>query len=279
MAIDADAVWNHSFPAIEQTYTARDVVLYALGIGLGQDPLDQGDLDYLIETRTSVLPTFAATLASPGLWIRDPVFGVDFARLVHAEQAMVFHHALPPKTTVVATPRVSALHDRGAGRGAVLVVERDITDVSSGTRYATARQTLLLRGDGGFGGPPTPASRTATPPERVPDAAANIPVSPRAALIYRLSGDWNPLHCDPDFAADAGFARPILHGLASYGMAAHATMRAFDADLASFTCRFAGVVYPGDELAFSFWREGEIVLFTASSAGRTVLDRGVATLR
>lgn len=279
MPLNADALRAHRFGRRAQSYVARDAILYALGVGLGQDPLDQADLDFLIETRGKVLPTFAATLASPGMWIRDPAFGVDFARLVHAEQSMRFDRPLPPEASVMAEPRVAGLYDRGVGKGAVLIVERDIADTETGERYATARQTLLLRGDGGFGGAAPPPGDAGGAPERKADCTLKVEVSPRAALIYRLAGDWNPLHCDPEFAARAGFPRPILHGLATYGMAGRAAMRAFDADIAALSCRFAGVVYPGDALRFAFWRDGDEVRFVATCAERMVLDRGFATLR
>jgi acyl dehydratase len=278
MPINAQALIDHRFEPINQSYTARDTILYALGLGLGSDPLDDDDLDYLLEPRGKVLPSFAATLGSPGMWIRDPRFGVDFERLVHAEQWMTFASALPAEGHVAATPRIAGLFDRGEGRGAVLVVERDILDAKKGGHIATARQTLLLRGDGGFGGEPPPTPIAEGGGDTV-DCEVNVQVSRRAALIYQLSGDWNPLHSDPVFAARAGFARPILHGLASYGIAGRAAMRAFGADLAVLSCRFAGVVYPGDLLRFRFRRRGDSVSFVAGVDERIVLDRGLATLR
>ena len=275
--MNANALRGHRFERLEQSYAPDQTILYALGLGLGLDPLDQRDLDYLIESRAKILPTFAATLASPGMWIRDPAFGVDFARLVHAEQAMDFHHPLPPSASVVATPHITRLYDRGPGRGAVVIVEREIADATSEVVYASARQTLLLRGDGGFGGPPPPTDVPSSP-GRAADDELVVRVSPRAALLYRLSGDRNPLHCDPNVAAQAGFERPILHGLATYGMVGTALMRVFDADLLSLRCRFAGVVYPGDQICFRFWQSRDEVVFTASVGDRVVLDRGVASL-
>lgn len=279
MAIQADTLLHHRFDTITQTYAPRDTILYALGIGLGADPLDEGDLDYLLEARARVLPSFAVTLASPGMWIRDPAFGVDFARLVHVEQEALFHCPLPPSGTVTARPRVAGLYDRGAGKGAVLVVEREIVDPDNpGSPYATIRQTLLLRGDGGFGGSPPPAVAVAAPPDRLADHQLAVPISPRAALIYRLVADLNPLHADPAFARKAGFERPILHGLASYGMAGRAVMRATGHGLASLSCRFAGIVMPGDIMTLSLWREGKDAYFQAHVGDRLVLDRGFARL-
>jgi acyl dehydratase len=274
MALDAERLLSHQFSPIRQSYDQRDAILYALGVGLGQNPTDEADLDFLLETRLRVLPSFAVTLSSPGMWIRDPAFGVDFAKLVHAEQQAIFHRPLPEKGDVVATPRVAALWDRGEGRGAVLVVERTVSDAETGDAYATVRQTLLLRGDGGFGGPPQPhAAPLAARGE--PDHIVDVATSPRAALIYRLSGDWNPLHADPAAAARAGFSRPILHGLASYGIAAHAVAVAAGGTVAEIACRFSGVVMPGDTMSFRIWQiADQEFAFEAMVAERKVLDRG-----
>lgn len=277
MPFDHERLLAHRFPTVRQSYDRRDTILYALGIGLGHDPLDEYDLDYLLETRGAVLPAFVVTLASPGMWIRDPAFGVDFAKLVHSAQAVSFERSLPSSATVVSTPRIASIHDRGEGRGALVVLERDVTDADSGERYAQIEQTLLLRGDGGFNGkaPPTPPIHLI--PDRIPDLLTDHPVSPRAALIYRLSGDWNPLHADPAAASAAGFERPILHGLASIGWASYALERLSGRKLASIGCRFSGTVIPGDTLSLSAWLADDSALFSASTASRPALDRGVAT--
>jgi acyl dehydratase len=278
MAIQPGVILAHRFDTLYQSYTERDAILYALGLGLGADPIDAADLTYLIETELQVLPTMGVTLASPGMWIRDPKFGVDFAKLVHSAQATVFHRDLPPRGSVKATPDIVSLSDRGKGKGAVIEIERTVEDANTGVAYCTALQTLLLRGDGGFGG--KPPLRDDRPPtfDRAPDRVVRFKTSPRAALIYRLSGDLNPLHADPDFASRAGFARPILHGLASYGIAAHVLARAARRKLASIQCRFSGVVFPGDELVFSIWNDGDQISFVAKVDGRTVLDRGRAII-
>lgn len=279
MPLNAQRLLDHDFTPITQHYTPRDAILYALGLGLGSDPLDEDDLRYLIETRLSVLPSFAVTLASPGMWIRDPGFNVDFVKLVHAEQDATFHTPLPLETSVTAKPVVESLTDRGEGKGALLVVRRDIRDAGSDTLYATIRQTLLLRGDGGFGGPPPAPTAVHPLPDRAADHSISIPISSRAALIYRLSGDWNPLHSDPATARMAGFDRPILHGLASYGIAGYAVMRATGMTLSQLSMRFCGVVIPGQTMIVSVWHDGSNALFEAHVGERRVLDRGYATLR
>jgi acyl dehydratase len=278
MAIQPERLLNHRFAEIEHRYERRDAILYALGLGLGADPCNRGDLRYLFETDLVVLPTFAVTLASPGMWIAAPEFGVDFVKLVHAEQAARFHVPLSPAAEVVGRAKVIALHDRGPGRGAVLVLERSISS-PTGILYCTLQQTLLLRGDGGYGGAAPPATPSLIP-DRPADADVTVQVSPRAALIYRLSGDRNPLHVDPDAARRAGFDRPILHGLASYGMAAIAAADASGrtpVEVTALQCRFSGVVFPGDLLAFKIWRGEGKALFQAFVGDRKVLDQGLVS--
>lgn len=278
MPLQPDRLLDHRFGEISQSYSPRDAILYALGVGLGHDPCDREDLGYLLENNLRILPTFAATLGSPGMWTAAPEFGVDYAKLVHYEQAARFHDTLPPSAAVVARARVVSLADRGVGRGAILVVEREIREATGRAHYCTLQQTLLLRGDGGYGGPP-PAHAPSPIPDRAPDLTARMPTSPRAALIYRLSGDRNPLHADPEFAKRAGFERPILHGLASYAIAAVAVARARghspDA-VRALQCRFTGVVFPGDVIGFRIWDDGARSIFQAFVGDRKVLDQGVA---
>ena len=271
------AIFAYDFGSPQESYTARDAILYALGIGLGHDPLDRQGLRFLDERDLAVLPTFAVTRCTPGMWIRDPALGVDFGTLVHAAQWATFPNTLPPQANVRGEAEVVSLTDRGAGKGAVLVLERRILDAQSGALYCRLRQTLLLRGDGGFGGKPD-KRRDAPLPDSGPDGVLSYPTSPRAALIYRLSGDWNPLHLDPDFAARAGFERPILHGLASYGIAGVAVSRALGRDpatVAQLACRFSGVVMPGDVLEFRVWNSAaDAARFSAHVGDRKVLDNG-----
>lgn len=280
MAFDPDRLRNRRFEPIRHSYSERDAILYALGVGLPQDALAAAELDFLVEDRLKVLPTFAVTLASPGMWVRDPDLGIDWVKLLHAAQAATFHRPLPPKADVVGEARVKSLHDRGADKGSVCILERTIRDADSGVTYCTLEQTIFLRGNGGFGGDPAPRSPLPAMPDRVPDAVASVATSQRAALIYRLSGDLNPLHADPDVARKAGFPKPILHGLASYGTAGAIVLRHFcDGDpvrLKSLSLRFAGIVMPGDVLDIAMWREGDTVLFTVKVGDRTVIDQGVA---
>lgn len=280
MAIRPDLLLAHRFADISHKYAARDAILYALGVGLGGDPLDADDLGFLLEDRLQVLPTFAVTLSALGMWIRTPEFGVDFSKLVHFEQAASFHAPLPPTAEVVGKARIVSLTDRGEGRGAVVVLEREIRDAKAGTLYCTLQQTLLLRGDGGFGGPPAPLTPSIIP-EREAEARASFPVDLRAALIYRLSGDRNPLHSDPEAARRGGFDRPILHGLASYAISGVVISRALGESptrVSALRCRFSGVVFPGDTIDFRIWREGAGAAFQAFVGERKVMDQGFAAL-
>ncbi|RJF89409.1 3-alpha,7-alpha,12-alpha-trihydroxy-5-beta-cholest-24-enoyl-CoA hydratase [Oleomonas cavernae] len=282
MAIDSQQLLSWRFPQVAQHYSKHDAILYALGVGLGADPLDPTELAFLLESGLRVLPTMAVTLSTLGMWVREPALGIDWVRLVHSAQDATFHAPLPGHGDVVADARIVSVADRGAGKGAVVTLERLIKDAATQVPYCTVTQTLLLRGDGGFGGPPPAPAATPALPSRTPDVTLAIQTSPRAALIYRLSGDLNPLHADPAVAAKAGFARPILHGLASYGMAGWAVLRAFGggepAALRRLAVRFAGIVLPGDRLDFRLWLEGAQVLFAARVGDRTVLDQGVAEL-
>jgi len=271
------------FAPIAHAYDERDTRLYALGVGLGHDPLDAGQLHYVYGgpegESLRALPTMANVLAYPGFWAREPDTGIDWRRLVHAEQEIVLHQPLPARGRVVGLNRIAALWDRGEGKGAFLQQEREVRDAATDALVATVRQLSLLRGDGGFGpggsegAPPAPH----TIPERALDAVCDLPTLPQAALIYRLSGDYNPLHADPAVARAAGFERPILHGMATMGVAAHAVLRALldydDSRFAAMRVRFTAPALPGDTLRTELWVDGKVV-----SLRTTALERGAVVL-
>ncbi len=293
MPLDYHALKSAPIAEVEHRYDARDTILYALGVGLGADPLDAGQLRYLLEPDLVALPTFATVLAYPFMWFDDPRWGVDGARLLHASHALRMHAPLPAAGAVFGRTRATVVSDKGAARGALIVLERTLSDGPRGAPIATQTMTLMARGDGGFsaregngppGGDAFPAPRAA-PPEGPPDAVVELATLPQAALIYRLVADPNPLHADPAFARAAGFDRPILHGLCAYGMAGHAILRAYlgmDASrLRAIALRFAAPVFPGDALRFELRRTGDTVRFRATVPGRgdrVVLDGGEAEL-
>jgi acyl dehydratase len=288
--LNYQAVKNWDFGDIVQSYNRRDTILYALGVGLGGNPLDPGQLRYVYEKDLCALPTMVAVLGSPGFWWRDPRAGADWMKLVHGEQHVRLFHMLPPEGAVVARNRVLSLTDKGAGKGAIAAIRRDIFDQASGTQLAECTQVAFLRGDGGFSAStgvsdPGPEPMPAVP-NRLADIEVDLPILEQAALIYRLSGDYNVLHADPEVARAAGFPRPILHGLCTFGMGAHALLReccGYDAGrLVRLSVRFTAPVYPGETLRFQIWKEGETLLrLRARVVVRdvTVLDNGLIELR
>jgi acyl dehydratase len=282
-----DRIKSWAFPDVVQTYDRRDTLLYALGIGLGSDPLDPGQLRYTFEQpKLDAVPSMATILAYQGFWMQKPEAEVDWKRVVHAEQVITLHTPLPPAATVVGRNRVNAVVDKGPGKGVIIYQERAITDQATGTLLATSEESNFCRGDGGLDRSdeqPPPAGPEA--PERAPDAAWDYPTLPQAALLYRLSGDWNPLHASPDIAQEVGFERPILHGLASFGVATHAVLRTYcdydPAALKRIGLRFSSPVYPGETLRTELWREDGDVFFRTLALERdvAVLTRGHAKLR
>lgn len=285
MAIDYDRLLNRPFPRVEQHYTERDTILYALGVGLCMDPLHREQLPFVYELGAEplrALPTMAAVLAGPGFWVREPDTGVDWVKVLHGEQDMVFHRPLPPAGTVAAQTRVISLVDKGEGRGALIITERQGVDAAGGEPLFTVRQTIFARGDGGFGRSTGPAPAPHPVPERPPDDVCDLPTLPSSALIYRLSGDPNPLHADPDVAAKAGYPRPILHGLCTLGVAGHALLKTccgYDpARFKSMKVRFTAPVFPGETIRTEMWRDGEVVSFRARVLERdaVVINNGRA---
>ncbi|MEO8298201.1 MAG: MaoC/PaaZ C-terminal domain-containing protein [Burkholderiales bacterium] len=276
-------------PPVRHAYTAKDTILYALGVGVGQDPLDAGQLRLTYETDLAALPTMTAVLATPGPWLRERTeLGVDFLKLVHGEQAITLFEPLPVAGTLVGTTRVTRVVDKGEGKGAVLHVEKDLVDEASGRRVALVEAVYFLRGNGGFsknGGGDEAAPAAPATPESAPDLVLDLATRPETALLYRLSGDYNPLHADPAVAAKAGFARPILHGLASLGVACHGIVKSFcDYDptrLKSIRTRLSSPVYPGETIRLECWRVGPgEVAFRGRVVERdvVVLTNGRATL-
>lgn len=259
--LNYDAVKAWPFQELRQTVTPRDAMLYALGIGLGADPMDRGQLRFTTEKDLQVVPTLAAVLCTPGMWMRDPRSGIDYVKIVHGEQDVTVHRPLPTEGAVRATSRVLSITDKGAGKGATIEMQRELLGPGD-ELLATVRQVTFARGEGGYSeqGGRSDEAPMALPavPERAPDAEVVLSSRPEAALVYRLSGDYNPLHSDPDVAAKAGFPRPILHGLCTYGMATHAVLRQYcDYDgsrLKRMAVRFSSPVFPGEAVKFQMWQ-------------------------
>jgi len=272
MPITYDALMNHHLPDVRQHVTPRDAILYALSVGIGQDPMDTRQLDFVDQHRAlRALPTMAVVLAQPGFWLANPATGVDAVQLVHGEQGIMLHQPLPTAGVITGRTRVTGLVDKGPGRGALLYTEKLLTD-DAGTLLATLTATVFLRGDGGFGGPAGPVRPPHPMPDGPPDWTMDLPTRPEQALLYRLNGDDNPLHADPAVAARAGFPRPILHGLCTLGVVGHALLaRLGSYDPARFQelhLRFTAPVFPGETIRTEGWTGGA---FRAHAVERDVV--------
>jgi acyl dehydratase len=280
MPITYDKLMALKIPEVAQAYSEKDAILYALGVGLGRDPMDEHELPFVYEQNLKVLPTFAAVLGWPGFWVRDLDTGIDWVKVVAGEQGLVLHRPLAPRGTAIGRTRVTEIIDKGPGKGALVYSERALFDGESSKKIATVTQTTVCRGDGGFGGPARVAPAVHPIPARAPDLIRDRGTRPEAALIYRLSGDPNPLHADPAVAKQAGFPRPILHGLASFGIACHGILKCLcDHDpgrLKSISGRYSAPVFPGESIRTEMWRDGAIVSFRAHVIERDViaLDNG-----
>lgn len=259
MPIDYAKLKSMQFEPIRHTYTRRDTMLYALGLGVGaSDPTEAGDLKYVYEKSLVALPTQAVTLASAPMLLAQPEFGINYKLLLHAEQTLQIHKPLPTEATVIGETSIDEIYDKGAAKGAILYMTRKLFDAASGDLLSTMGNVAFLRGDGGFGGKSEGAPKPrAVPADRPADHSVALTNMPNQALIYRLSGDYNPLHSDPEIAAVAGFDRPILHGLCHYGMAGRALIKTLCGDdpsrLQRLDARFTSPVYPGEPLHVELW--------------------------
>ncbi|MGV0747029.1 MaoC/PaaZ C-terminal domain-containing protein [Mycolicibacter minnesotensis] len=261
MAIDLDVALGAEFGQVEFSWTATNVQLYNLALGAGSDPMDPRELSYVVDGKPQVLPTFGCVAASfnevDPPKVSWPGVEIDLAKILHASEKVTVPAPLPPSGSARAISRIVEVWDKG--KAAVVVLETSVTS-TDGTPLWTQHRSIFARGEGGFGGERGPSTSSELP-DRAPDFEVDIPVSPQQALLYRLCGDRNPLHSDPAFAAAAGFDRPILHGLCTYGMTCKAAVdTALDGDagaVRSFGARFAGVVFPGETLRARLWKDGD----------------------
>ena len=261
MPIDLASALGAELQPVEFSWTSTDVQLYHLALGAGSDPMDARELRYLTDGTPQVLPTFSSVAATFHMTepprVSFPGIDIELGRVLHASEAVTVHAPLPPIGSARAITRITDIWDKG--KAAVIVNETEVTD-PHGTPLWSTRRSIFARGEGGFGGERGPSTSVETP-GRAPDFEADIPVLPQQALLYRLCGDRNPLHSDPGFAAAAGFPRPILHGLCTYGMTCKAMVdTVLDGDagrVGAYGARFAGVVFPGETIRASVWREGD----------------------
>ncbi|MFF7655110.1 MaoC/PaaZ C-terminal domain-containing protein [Streptomyces sp. NPDC007983] len=284
MTMDPHALLRREFTPVPQRYTAQDSRLYALSLGLGADPLDARQLAYVYEEGQRAFPTMPNVLGYAGFWAREPDTGIDWRRLLHVEQSLTLHAPLAPEGEVVGHTRVTGVVDKGVDKGALLYQERQVLDAAGGRLLAEVGQVSLLRGDGGCGSTMDTAPPPHRMPDRAPDTVHDLPTLPQAALLYRLNGDTNPVHADPATARAAGFERPILHGLCTFGVAVHTLLAGAlgwdESRLRRLRVRFTAPVFPGETLRTESWADGDIVSFrtTAIERGAVVLDAGRADL-
>lgn len=277
-AIAGSGIDYEAFMALEDLarpykYTEQETLLYALAIGLGQDPLDPDQLRFVYEGKSfQSIPTLAAVVARSPLPRTLPV---NFNKVLHAEQFLTVHAELPTSADLLADTRLTRIVDKGADKGALIYYETCARQRSTGEQVFTVGGSLLARGDGGFGGSGDVARDPHPMPARKPDLVVEIETRTDQALLYRLTGDRNPLHADPVFAKRAGFDRPILHGLCTYALACRAVMSTVcnykPERIRQFNVRFTSPAYPGDKIVTDIWVDGNEVAFCCRVPQRDVV--------
>jgi acyl dehydratase len=282
VSVDLTKVIQRPFPTLRQTYEFRDTILYALGLGVGADPLSERDLPFVYEEGLKAIPSMAAVLASPGFWLSEPQLGAKWEKVLHGEQHIILSKPIPPSGTIRGEFKLIGVEDKGADKGATVFLQRSLYNDATNELLAVVRVTTILRGDGGCGSYGDVLRPPSALPTREPDLVVDVETLPRQALIYRLSGDYNPIHGDPKAAKRGGFDRPILHGLCTYGIATYAVLQNFcdgqPEKLKEVFVRFSSPVFPGDTIRLEFYREDDAIRFRARVPARNivVLDRGLA---
>ena len=285
MPIDPNKARGARLPEGQSEYTKDQVILYHLGLGAGVPATDPKELEYTYEKNLKVLPSFAVVPAfgSMGGIANIPGMQFNFAMLLHGEQEVILHRPLPTEAKLATSSHIPEIYDKG--KAALVILEAEAKDAATGTPLFTNRFSLFIRGEGGFGGDSGPKAGNQKP-ERKPDGVVDRKTLPQQALIYRLSGDKNPLHADPDFAKLGGFDRPIIHGSCSYGIACKAIVdEVLGGDVtgvARYQARFAGVAFPGETYRISYWKDGEKrILLEAASVERNaaIISNAVIELR
>ena len=253
----------------------KDTLLYALSLGIGADPLDFKQLQYVYEDGGETLPGMAMIINYPGFWMKEERYGFEWQKALHAEESIEIHSPLPIEGQIYGKTVVEDVVDRGSEKGCFVYSRKDLYSADKNQHFATVTSNTLARGDGGFGGNSSPRAAMPAPPSRAPDVVCDLPTLPQSALLYRLNGDMNPLHADPSVAVSAGFSAPILHGRCTLGVAMHALIRSccdYQAHkLTSIGVRFSAPFMPGETLKTEIWVEGSSVQFRAHSVERDVL--------
>lgn len=273
--MDLEALTSYQFEPKVVRYTDRDVMLYALSLGICQDPLDENELAFVYEKSLKTLPSISAVLAHPGPWVAIPEFKINFVKLLHGEQRAEFFKPLPVEAEIRGEYSIRAVLDKGAEKGALVYFDKLLFDNSSNERLAKVTQVLFLRGDGGCGSFGEVPDNLAAVPERAPDFVEEVATSKGAALLYRLNGDRNLIHVDPEVAKKAGFSVPIAHGLWAYGICGFSVIKnalAYDPlKMASLDLRFSSPVLPGETLVVEGWNTEGGTAFQATVKERNKL--------
>jgi len=281
MPINYDEIMSLKSENIEISYTDKDSILYGLGVGLGNDPMNMDELKYVYENGQIALPSMATNFQYHSSLLMSAK--LNFVMVVHGEQKLSIINPIPVSGDFLADMKVISCFDKGASKGAIIDVETSVKLKSDGTEICKLVSTTFARGDGGFSGPESPPQEIFEP-EGTPDMINEIATKPDQALIFRLSGDYNPLHSDPNFAKAAGFPKPILHGLCTYGVACRSIVKtACDNDvkkLKSFNCRFSSPVFPGETIVTEMWKNGNIINFQSKVKERDkiILKNGVSEI-
>ena len=281
MPINYDEIMSMTSENVEISYSDKDSILYSLGVGLGNDPMNLAELKYVYENSQVALPSMATNFQyhSPLLLKAN----INFILVVHGEQKLSFSNPLPVSGDFISNAKVIGCYDKGAGKGAIIDVETTINLKKDNTEICKLVSTTFARGDGGFGGPESPKSEIFKI-EGDPDFVHEIKTKPDQALIFRLSGDYNPLHSDPNFAKTAGFEKPILHGMCTYGIACRSLVESVcegDAKrLKKFDCRFSSPVYPGETIVTEMWKNNSKVYYQSKVKERDkiVIKNGVSEI-
>ncbi|GAB2809347.1 MaoC/PaaZ C-terminal domain-containing protein [Lentzea nigeriaca] len=274
MPIDPDVAVGAELPEVKFSWTQSDVLLYHLALGATE-------LRYVYEQGLRVLPTFGVVAprfheTAPPV-VSFPGVDIDLARVLHGTQEITVHAPIPAEGEAVLRTRIADVWDK---EKAAVIVQESTAVTPDGTSLYTTRSSIFARGEGGFGGERGPSGKVEMP-SREPDAVIETATLPQQAYLYRLCGDRNPLHADPEFARRAGFDQPILHGLCTYGVVCKAVIDALldgPEQVLSFGAKFAGVVFPGETLTTRVWRDGARLLLTTSAADRPVLADAVLSL-
>ena len=282
MTINYDEIMNLTSENVEISYSDKDSILYSLGIGLGNDPMNLNELKYVYENSQSVLPSMATNFQyhSPLLLKTN----INFIMVVHGEQRLSITNALPVSGDFIANAKVIGCYDKGPARGAIIEVETTVMNKKNNEEICKLVSTTFARGDGGFGGPDSPKKEIFIP-DGEPDYVSEVSTKPDQALIFRLSGDYNPLHSDPNFAKAAGFEKPILHGMCTYGIACRSLVNEICENDASklkrFNCRFSSPVYPGETIITEMWKKDKMIYFNSKVKERDklVLKNGVSVIK